>query len=343
MNPVLASLIDSRRGSHVRRVVLVGSAIGVFLFSGCSGDPGLLVGGVDDAGPPERAAPERADYSVQMDPAYSANLMAAEAYVPEAKRQALRNLIETPVAVWLATDDAAQTVREVLNRSAANRSVPVFVAYNIPHRDDGGHSQGGSDSVTSYINWISGISDVIGQDNAVVVLEPDALAHMPDLVDVDATERVSMLASALKVLAANPNTAVYLDAGNSTWRSPQDTAALLQRISAENVDVPGIALNVANYRPEAETGQYGLDVQKAYGSDLFVLVDNSRNGVDGAGSEWCNPQTQTLGVISDRVFDPAAKIEEVYVKVPGESDGQCGISDKPAGEFDGNLLMAQLP
>jgi endoglucanase len=341
VNPVRDPSVGSIHVSPARRVVLAWSVFGVLLLSACAG--GAEGGPADSAAAPERAAPARADYSVGADPGYTANLVAAQGYVPANKQQSLKNLIETPVAVWLFADDSAQTVREVLDRSAAGGSVPVLVAYNIPHRDDGGHSQGGSASAASYIEWIQGISDVIGQRDAVLVLEPDALAHLPDLPDADAAERVSMLAAALKVLAANTNTAVYLDAGNSTWRTPQVTAEFLRRISAHDVDVPGIALNVANYRPRAETEQYGLDVQHAYGEHLFVMIDNSRNGADGTGTEWCNPPTQSLGTISDRTFDPDAKVEEVYVKVPGESDGQCGISDKPAGEFDGDLLVAQLP
>jgi len=56
---------------------------------------------------------------------------------------------------------------------------------------------------------------------------------------------------------------------------------------------------------------------------------------------WCNPEGQTLGEV-DPLFDARQAVETAYIKTPGQSDGVCGISQKPAGEFDSHLLLDQL-
>lgn len=61
--------------------------------------------------------------------------------------------------------------------------LPILVAYNIPGRDCGGHSGGGAGSPAAYKTWISNFADGIGGKPAVVIIEPDALAQLDEVVD----------------------------------------------------------------------------------------------------------------------------------------------------------------
>ena len=78
------------------------------------------------------------------------------------------------------------------------------------------------------------------------------------------------------------------------------------------------------------------------------MVDTSRNG-NGSNGEWCNPEGRAIGV-EPNVHTVGEGLEmELWVKLPGESDGDCGIGPgTSAGQFvpdialelaGGNLLL----
>ncbi len=55
----------------------------------------------------------------------------------------------------------------------------MLVAYNIPFRDCAQFSAGGATSVAEYEAWIDGFAAGIGDQPAVVILEPDGLGIIP--------------------------------------------------------------------------------------------------------------------------------------------------------------------
>ena len=64
-------------------------------------------------------------------------------------------------------------------KAAVERAVPVLVAYDIPGRDCAQYSAGGALNEADYEAWIDGFAKGIGNQQAVVILEPDALGKMP--------------------------------------------------------------------------------------------------------------------------------------------------------------------
>ncbi|WP_159796407.1 glycoside hydrolase family 6 protein [Puerhibacterium puerhi] len=298
--------------------------------------------------PVERNAPGRADYLLDAQDQYFQNLAAALRQAPDARSQRrIEALLETPVAQWLTgpPTDTPRAVEDNLRAAAAQGSVPLFVAYSIPDRDLGGESSGGSADADDYLAWIRSVSDAIGDTPAVLVLEPDALAAVPDMDAARQAARVQMLHDALAVLQeGNPRTAVYLDVGHSRWLAPRVAAELVERVDPDGTLVTGVALNVSNQRPVAELRDYAADLWDALGRRVHVLVDSSMNGAADTGDllEWCNPEGERVGTLPDTVFDPDAWVEEAYVKAPGESDGVCGTSAEPAGVFDAGLLLEQV-
>ncbi|MFE3752694.1 glycoside hydrolase family 6 protein [Nocardia tengchongensis] len=327
--------------SRVLRVGTVCAAVVGLTLSGCGR------GAVAPAERPERNAPASGEYLLASSDKYYADLRATLPSVTDPRVRAnLERLIRTPVAEWLPRDldITAGTVRQDIARARAAGSIPMFVAYGIPGRDLHGESGGGQAGGDAYRQWIAGVSDEIGGNPAIVVLEPDALAHATEMSDADRAARLSLLGFAYaRLLQNNPQTAVYLDVGNSTWVDPARVADMLRTVSPGK-PVAGISLNVANRRPDDEIRSYATRIEQAYGHQLFVMIDSSVNGAPNTADllDWCNPQGQRVGTLPSTRFDRDIMVEHAFIKTPGQSDGRCGTSAEPAGEFDRQLLLDQL-
>ncbi|MGY2127701.1 glycoside hydrolase family 6 protein [Blastococcus sp. SYSU DS0617] len=240
----------------------------------------------------------------------------------------LARMASVPTAIWLGawSGDVASVVRQRVAEARAAGGVPVFVAYNAPGLDCGGYSSasGGAQSAAAYDAWVRAVAAGIGAAEAVVIVEPDTLAHLCG----DADERVRMLLAAVRVLEANPGTHTYLDAGHAHWI---DASTMAQRLRAAGVDqADGFALNVSNFGTTADNVAYGSALSARLGGAHFV-VDTSRNG-NGPGDDWCNPAGRALGEpTTTRTGNPLVDAF-VWVKAPGESDGTCN-GGPVAGQF----------
>lgn len=334
-----------KHNANLRRVTtaIASTALLGALLSGCSPEKEA----VENMHLPERNAPPSAAYSLSTNDVYFGDVTTMKKFTDDPKViEHLNTLLDVPVAEWLfdSSEDTKNRLSLSLDKSEQAGTIPLFVAYNIPGRDLGGYSTGGTDTVEAYKEWVGVISRAIADRQTVVILEPDALPHIPELDNAAADERIDLLVSALDTFSSNENTAVYLDAGNSTWLEASVLAELLKKVSSKAKNgLSGISLNVANFISDEDTAAYGEAVQQAYGQKLFVMIDSSRNGAPGAvpTGKWCNPEGQRLGTI-DPGFTRDAPVEQAFIKTPGQSDGECGNGGKPAGEFDGELLFRQL-
>jgi endoglucanase len=230
---------------------------------------------------------------------------------------------------WNPTDQVAATVSADVTKESAAGALPVLVAYNIPYRDCGGYSSGGSTTADAYRAWIAQMAAGIGKHQVAVLLEPDAVAQLVDcLTDAQKTERLALLAQAVDMFDANPGTSVYIDAGNPGWVAPDLMAGWLK--SAGLSKARGFAVNVSNYAFDATSRAYGADLSSRVGGKPFI-VDTSRNG-QGPGDTWCNPAGRGLG---QRFTVPANDpVVDVYtwLRGPGGSDGTCN-GGSSAGTF----------
>jgi len=326
----------------------------------------------------------------------------------------IREMIETPQAVWFTSGTPHKTQQDVKNtvqRAAGKGQVPVLVAYNIPFRDCAQFSAGGATSVAEYEAWIDGFAAGIGDNPAVVILEPDGLGIIPwyrqfrglpseggyewcQPAETDeataADERFAMLNYAVDALKAQPNTSVYLDGTHSAWLGSGDAAHRLAQAGVERAD--GFFLNVSNYRLTEHLEKYGAWVSKclafstnpaSWGNGHFdwcasqyypanpndfstwnltdqwyidnvesqdwwyselllkhFVIDTSRNG-QGPWTptasypdpqDWCNPPERGLGPRPTADTGNALLDAYLWVKIPGESDGECTRGLGPAGE-----------
>ncbi|WP_415948633.1 glycoside hydrolase family 6 protein [Streptomyces sp. KLOTTS4A1] len=237
-----------------------------------------------------------------------------------------------PAAVWFADyspDTITSRVRAVTSGGAARGQVPTVVAYAIPDRDCGGHSQGGAPDLAAYDAWIEKFAAGLGSSEVIVILEPDSLAQYECLGAGQREARFASLARAGRTLkAANPKARVYYDAGHSGWHTPAKQAAVLRRSGASSsASSDGIFTNVSNFHRTDDEVAYARSVLDALGGSpgLGAVIDTSRNGNGPSpDGEWCDPAGRELGRPPTLSTGRSRIDAYLWIKLPGESDGCKG-------------------
>jgi endoglucanase len=254
-------------------------------------------------------------------------------------------IADRPMAHWFGDwdRDIGTNVAAYVDAAASADHLPVLVAYNIPGRDCGSHSGGGAEDAAEYRAWIDAFASGIGQRPALVILEPDALAQLDACLD-DAGQRtrLDLLRYATERLAEQaPNAWTYHDAGNAGWIAAD---VMAQRLASAGLDqAHGFSVNVSNYKTTQDSGAYAQSVNDRlsaqHGFTRPFVVDTSRNGNGPLGSEWCNPPGRMLGAPPREGGAGGAELL-LWIKVPGDSDGECGMApDVPAGQFSPDIAM----
>lgn len=254
-----------------------------------------------------------------------------------------KRIASQPTAVWVTPDpDAVYTQVRTLTAQATERGkVPVLVAYNLPARDCGLYSSGGASNIDTYLDWLGSFAAGIGNRKAVVVLEPDAIAHSLEGCSgsKSADERYRLLGEAVKILKRQADVRVYLDAGNASWI--EDLDALAQALKASGVaKADGFALNVSNFETTKTSTAYGDQLSQRLAGAHFV-IDTSRNGAGPpppasdpeSHANWCNPSGVRLGTTPTTKTGHPLVDAHLWVKQPGDSDGACRKGAPPAGSW----------
>lgn len=257
-----------------------------------------------------------------------------------ADAELMAQIAAQPMAKWMGewSGDIRRAVASVVDDAARQGATPVLVAYNIPNRDCGSYSAGGSSSANAYRGWIRNFAAGLSGRRAIVVLEPDAIPGAACLPAAGQQERYALLADAVKTLKQG-GALVYLDAGNSKWLAPAAVASRLKEAGIDFAD--GFSLNVSNYQSTTSNVAYGTSLSKLTGGKHFI-IDTSRNGVGGSGSQWCNVSGQSLGARPTTNTGQPLVDAYLWIKTPGESDGTCNGGPR-AGQWwpDYALGLAQ--
>ena len=326
---------------RVRAVVLLAILVGLV---GCSSDEDAPARSPE---PPAEAAAKGsnpiAGQAFYVDPQGPAALQAkrwrSEGRASDAA--AMARMAKRPTAVWFADAvEIAARVREASRKAAKAGRSALLVAYHVPGRDCGSYSAGGSGSPAAYRAWVRGFARGIGARRATVILEPDAIAQAvveSCLSDAAKAERYALLADAVRTLAALPNVAVYIDAGNPGFVRP--VSRLVGPLRAAGIKAAdGFALNVSNFFRTDRVIDYGRELSRRLGGAHFV-IDTSRNGNgpsfhdDPGGPKWCNPPGRAIGR-SPTTQTGQRKVDAyLWVKQPGASDGTCRAGAPPAGHW----------
>lgn len=321
---------DADRPPNRLRTVLVtgGAAVSaIALLAGCSG-------GSDRDGPEEsnrsgKAVRSDAPFWVNPDSKAAAALKATKEDGTTKDAELIEKIAEQPAGEWIRPEKAESQVRSFTEAAAEDGPSPVLVMYNIPHRDCGQYSQGGAKSADAYRAFTDQVVKGIGDREASIVVEPDALPHILQEGCVPPEkheEQYTLINEAVTKLKKLPRTKVYIDAGNPHWiRDPGGMVEPLKKAGIDKAD--GFSLNVSNYQTTEENIDYGKRLSSMVGHKSFV-IDTSRNGngpVEGEETEesWCNPPGRALG--EEPTTDTGEQLVDAYmwIKRPGESDGTC--------------------
>lgn len=248
--------------------------------------------------------------------------------------QLIAKIADTPQAKWFGEwSGEIETVAQNYTQAAARaHKVPLLVAYNLPNRDCGQYSAGGTGDPAQYRAWIDGLARGIGnQRRAIVILEPDALGQLDTCLDERGqAERLELLGYAIETLESLPGVSVYLDAGHSRWVQADVMAERLMRAGVSKAR--GFSLNVANYVATDELIAYGHAIASRLGGDVHFVIDTGRNGngapesggtTDAGEASWCNVPGRALGVRPTTETGDALVDAFAWIKNPGESDGEC--------------------
>ena len=245
-------------------------------------------------------------------------------------------IFEQPVSFWYGERNGKtiekldKSLTRLFNRTAPQ--LPVLVVYNLPNRDMGHYSKGGANSWSSYMRFLEDFTDGLGDNEVIVIYEPDALPHTTLMSDFEAEWRIKLMKKGLETVTRS-NAHVYIDIGHSNWLSPKEANDLLSKVSNENVR--GFAVNVSNYRSTQESLEWGSKVCEHRPNDNFI-IDTSRNGNGPHGNEWCNPPGRSLGTPPTCDTGNEKCDAFLWIKIPGESDGKANKGPK-AGKFWGEM------
>lgn len=359
-----SSVLTVSRGlclSRARRCLLGGALTVLALpFGGCGGKQSQPAGAADQASqrkeptddapltdppaPPKAQGNPFAGVKLWVDPESLAALR-ANALRKERPDQAtiLDRIAKQPQALWLGewNTNVFRTVQHVVGKAKEQGAVAAFIAYNVPNRDCGQHSKGGLASNDDYRRWIRKVAAGIGEDAAIVILEPDAIPLLDKcLTPEQQEERLLLIRDAVRVLRQNPKTIVYIDSGHARWAPAEAMAERLKKAGIE--DAHGFALNTSNYGTTEENLEYGKKLSAMVNGAHFV-IDTSRNGAGpDAKSEWCNPPGRKLGKPPTVETGEPLADAFLWLKRPGESDGECNGGPRAGVFWDEQALqMAQ--
>ena len=207
-------------------------------------------------------------------------------------------LSRIPTAVWFTGSSTGSYADSLLDKIDDATQIGVFVVYNIPQRDLGSYSKGGATSESAYRGYIDGLVGGWNNREAIVILEPDALAMAPKMDSTGRAERYRCMNYAVERFK-RAGARVHLDGGDSGWvPDPEKMAAEL--IAAGVAYADGFVTNVSHHRTtKRETAQNRAIVaaiEAATDAHPTYYVDTSRNAIGpvevrpGESSQigWCN-------------------------------------------------------
>ncbi len=258
---------------------------------------------------------------------------AAEQSGDSADAATFGRIAAVPTAVWLVPEEhpageVGGYVQGLVGQAEKLGQAPVFTVYGIPNRDCGGQSTGGL-SAEEYPVWVQEIATALSGSEAVVILEPDALALASECKNVD--ERLSEVSGSVDALVG-AGLVVYIDAGHSNWGPAAEMADLLNKAGVSRAR--GFSTNVSNYN-STDREQYYANAISALTGGAHYVIDTGRNG-NGSTGEWCNPPGRALGATPSPTKSGSAQDANLWIKPPGESDGTCNGGPVAGQWWDAN-------
>ncbi|CAK4174732.1 unnamed protein product [Aphanomyces euteiches] len=232
-------------------------------------------------------------------------------------RSAIQTVSANPIATWytdLGTNQVAQTL------AACTNAIPTIVVYGLPNKDcSGGFSNSGNNKNTQqYSAWVQTLVKQVGNKEVICILEPDAVGLVTNGSCGVTNGYQNNLKVALGLLSTNPNAHIYVDV--ASWAS-QSAAVHPQRLE-EGWSSPRHCHQHVQHRATSQLNSLCQTYSSATGG-LHCVFDTYRNFNGASSSEWCNARLAGMGVPPTSNTGNPLVDHFLWIKVPGESDGQC--------------------
>ncbi|CAH0479867.1 unnamed protein product [Peronospora belbahrii] len=256
--------------------------------------------------------------------------------------KALDALEQHAIAAWftdrMSNDERATMLSSMLKQCSEDTRLSIVV-YGIPNKDcDAGLSSAGSvKSVKDYKAFLKELTEGVGDRKVLYVVEPDAVGLLAKEGGCGSSAGyLDNLKLAVETLSANANAELYVDIGywmlaDST--NAAKTAPIMQELGKCG-RVKGVVINTSNYRSNDECTTYCTNFQTAMGNnDMTCIADTSRNFNGCPTNDWCNVPTAGIGKPPSSETGFSNLDYFMWIKPPGESDGQCTSDAPQAGSF----------
>ncbi|ETV91133.1 hypothetical protein H310_14228 [Aphanomyces invadans] len=233
---------------------------------------------------------------------------------------AINELSKYAVATWY-TDRWGDSVSDLLQKCTGSQ-VPSIVIYGLPNKDcaDGFSSGGTNKDAAMYKAWVQNLVARVGSREVVYVLEPDAIGLLSNNNCAKQFNYLDNLKLALGLISAgNPNAKVYMDV--ASWSKRDEAAKILSDLKSAG-RLHGIAINTSNYKTNAQLIST-CEFYSAATGGLHCAFDTSRNYRGSIGDEWCNSASAGIGAPPGSDTGHSLVDFNLWLKVPGESDGVC--------------------
>ncbi|HEY4510170.1 MAG TPA: glycoside hydrolase family 6 protein [Candidatus Paceibacterota bacterium] len=243
----------------------------------------------------------------------------------------LQTISCVPQGIWVSGRDPAweaSRARQIVEKAKRQGKIPLFVIYDGPEHTKAiwRHVETGK----AYEEWIRTFALALGNSEAWIVFEPDALPLTFNYSEEDREIRLQELKNGVRILKEeSPNSRVYIDAGHNEWKGEEIVVRYLEEAGIAQAN--GFALNVSNHQEVSEEIAYGVKIAELIGDTRFI-VDTGQAGRKVEGSEWCNAAGRALGRTPTQNTGNVLIDAFVWVKPPGESDGTCN-GGPPPGKF----------
>ncbi len=268
----------------------------------------------------------------------------------DANIEALKYVASQPTSQWIA--EWSGPIYDFMKGSLAQHknagTLPVYSVYNIPNRDNGSYSGGGADGADKYMSWIKDITKAAveaGKPEIIYMFEADALGHTHDWEPAKKEARYKLMRDAITELNASGGR-VYID--TSFWWAPNEVIEMWKILEASGIDklAYGFVVNTSGFTDTDICYQRAMTLSNLWsvkaGRTITFVIDTSRNGngeyngFDGQ-EPWCNPPGRALGVAPLKIWRPRLDAN-IWVKVPGESDGTCRGGPNAGELYYGRLV-----
>lgn len=206
------------------------------------------------------------------------------------QRELLGYIARRPRATWLgdwsgAPGEMGGVIDEFIAQTVGDDEL-ALVQFSTFRMEPWEHAicGGRAPEQDGYRQWMSNAAAAIGAQHTAVILQPD----MPFWWCSNREVTSSLIRHAVSVFEAQPNTSVYIDAGDADWSSSPQVGAPSPRQAAEMLlangieEARGFALGATHYASTEDKIAHGVEIVRILAESgvpgKHFVIDTAQNG-----------------------------------------------------------------